>query len=162
MPTSFRILFAALLTLAPALAAETPAPPPATPLSPAQSALESALRETERAFAATMAKRDLAAFASYLAEETVFVGATVRRGKAAVVEGWSRYFEAKEAPFAWEPETAVVLASGTLGMTSGPVYAPDGTRTGTFTSTWRREGDGSWKIVLDTGCPPCDCGGKGK
>jgi len=54
----------------------------------------------------------------------------------------------------------VVLASGTLGLTSGPVYEPDGKRSGTFTSTWRREADGGWKIVLDKGCPPCDCGTK--
>ena len=151
--TLLAILFAAL-----PLAAAQPAP--ATPPAPAIAELETSLRETERAFAATMAKRDLAGFASFLAEDTVFVGGTVRRGKAAVVEGWSRFFEGKEAPFSWEPATAVVGASGTLGLTSGPVYDPDGTRSGTFTSTWRREKDGSWKIVLDTGCPPCDCGKK--
>lgn len=153
--TLLATLFAAL-----PLAAAQPAPAPATPPAPAIAELETSLRETERAFAATMAKRDLAGFASFLAEDTVFVGGTVRRGKAAVVEGWSRFFEGKEAPFSWEPATAVVGASGTLGLTSGPVYDPDGTRSGTFTSTWRREKDGSWKIVLDTGCPPCDCGKK--
>lgn len=153
--TLLATLFAAL-----PLAAAQPAPAPATPPAPAIAELETSLRETERAFAATMAKRDLAGFASFLAEDTVFVGGTVRRGKAAVVEGWSRFFEGKEAPFSWEPATAVVGASGTLGLTSGPVYDPDGTRSGTFTSTWRREQDGSWKIVLDTGCPPCDCGKK--
>ncbi|QQR73903.1 MAG: nuclear transport factor 2 family protein [Holophagales bacterium] len=155
--TLLATLFAAL-----PLAAAQPAPAPATPPAPAIAELETSLRETERAFAATMAKRDLAGFASFLAEDTVFVGGTVRRGKAAVVEGWSRFFEGKEAPFSWEPATAVVGASGTLGLTSGPVYDPDGTRSGTFTSTWRREKDGSWKIVLDTGCPPCDCGAKEK
>lgn len=156
-PTLLATLFAAL-----PLAAAQPAPAPATPPAPAIAELETSLRETERAFAATMAKRDLAGFASFLAEDTVFVGGTVRRGKAAVVEGWSRFFEGKEAPFSWEPATAVVGASGTLGLTSGPVYDPDGTRSGTFTSTWRREKDGSWKIVLDSGCPLCDCGAKEK
>ena len=51
------------------------------------------------------------------------------------------------------------LADGTLGMTSGPVYDPAGQRIGTFNSVWRRGKDGSWKIVFDKGCPPCDCGG---
>lgn len=153
-------LFASLFVAALPLAAAQPAPTPAASQTPAIAELETSLRETERAFAATMAKRDLAGFASFLAEDTVFVGGTVRRGKAAVIEGWSRFFEGKEAPFSWEPATAVVSASGTLGLTSGPVYEPDGTRSGTFTSTWRREKDGSWKIVLDTGCPPCDCGQK--
>jgi ketosteroid isomerase-like protein len=27
---------------------------------------------------------------------------------------------------------------------------------GTFTSIWRRESDGRWRIVFDKGCPPCD------
>ncbi len=157
---SFAAAITALLTLATSIPAQTPAPSAGPTLPADLGALETSLRETERAFAATMAKRDLAGFASFLAEDTVFVGGTVRRGKAAVVEGWSRFFEGKEAPFSWEPATAVVGASGTLGLTSGPVYDPDGTRSGTFTSTWRREKDGSWKIVLDSGCPPCDCGKK--
>ena len=63
--------------------------------------------------------------------------------------------------FSWAPAEVEVLDSGTLAMTSGPVYDPSGTRTGTFTSVWRAEKDGSWKIVLDKGCPPCDCGGTG-
>jgi ketosteroid isomerase-like protein len=40
---------------------------------------------------------------------------------------------------------------------SGPVLAPDGTRIGTFNSVWRREADGSWKVVFDRGCPDCEC-----
>jgi hypothetical protein len=48
--------------------------------------------------------------------------------------------------------------SGTLALSSGPVLDPEGARIGTFHSTWRREGDGTWKILLDIGCPDCDCG----
>jgi ketosteroid isomerase-like protein len=50
-----------------------------------------------------------------------------------------------------------VLASGTLALSSGPVYDPDGKRAGTFNSTWRKEADGRWRVVFDKGCPPCDC-----
>lgn len=42
-------------------------------------------------------------------------------------------------------------------FSSGPVFNPAGQRTGTFNSVWRREKDGHWKIVLDNGCPPCNC-----
>jgi ketosteroid isomerase-like protein len=28
---------------------------------------------------------------------------------------------------------------------------------GTFNSVWRRESDGSWKVVFDKGCDACDC-----
>jgi ketosteroid isomerase-like protein len=120
--------------------------------------LEEQVRATERAFAKSMADRDLAAFTAHLADETVFVGAAALRGRQAVVDAWSRFFEGPEAPFSWEPETVLVLASGTLALSSGPVRNPVGERVGTFNSVWRREADGTWRIVFDKGCPPCDCG----
>lgn len=123
--------------------------------------LREQVRRTEIAFAATMAERDHEAFRSFLAEETIFLSAKgVLRGREAVAEGWKRFYETPEAPFSWAPETVEVLDSGTLAISTGPVSTPDGARVGTFNSTWRREQDGSWKIVLDNGCPPCDCGGQ--
>lgn len=116
------------------------------------------VRDRERAFAKSMADRDLAAFESFLADEAIFIsGQGPLRGKAAVVAGWKRYFEGKTAPFSWEPETVEVLDSGGLALSRGPVHDPEGRRVGTFTSTWRREADGRWLIVLDSGCPPCPC-----
>jgi ketosteroid isomerase-like protein len=120
-------------------------------------ALQSQVRERERAFAKTMADRDLTAFATFVSEEAIFMGATPFRGRQAVAEGWKRFFEAKAAPFAWEPERVEVLESGTLAISSGPVFDPEGQRIGTFNSTWRREADGVWRVVIDIGCPPCRC-----
>jgi ketosteroid isomerase-like protein len=119
--------------------------------------LKEQVKKTETAFAKTMADRDHKAFTAHLADETIFFSnGGVLRGKAAVAEGWKRWFEGPKAPFAWEPAEVEVLDSGTLAMSSGPVYDPDGKRIGTFNSVWRREPDGSWKIVLDKGCPPCN------
>ena len=116
------------------------------------------LRATEEAFARTMADRDHQAFVSFLAEETVFFGQRGEiRGKEAVAAAWKPLYERPEAPFSWQPESATVLDSGTLGLTSGPVLAPDGSRIGTFNSVWRRGSDGSWKVVFDRGCPDCEC-----
>jgi len=124
--------------------------------------LREQVRAAETAFAKTMADRDHAKFTTFLADETIFFGSkSVMRGKSAVSEAWKRFFEGPKAPFAWAPEKVEVLDSGTLAMSSGPVTDPEtGARVGTFNSTWRREKDGSWKIVLDIGCPQCECGEK--
>jgi ketosteroid isomerase-like protein len=114
--------------------------------------------DTERAFAKTMADRDHQAFASFLAVEAVFLSAQATlRGQPAVAQAWKALYEQPQAPFSWEPERVEVLDSGTLALSTGPVRDPGGNRVGTFTSVWRREGEGKWRIVLDSGCPPCRC-----
>lgn len=118
--------------------------------------LQADLRAAETAFAKTMADRDHAAFSRFISDEAVFFGRNGEiRGREAVVEAWAPLFEGKDPPFSWRPEVAVVVESGGLGLTSGPVLDPEGKQTGTFNSTWRREKDGSWKVVFDKGCPPC-------
>ncbi len=112
------------------------------------------LGAVETAFAATMADRDLNAFVGFLDAETVFfAGPTELRGAEAVKQAWARFFETEAAPFSWRPEVVSVLDSGSLGLTSGPVFDPEGNRIGTFNSIWRRNADGVWKIVFDRGCP---------
>lgn len=121
--------------------------------------LREQVRQREIAFAKTMADRDHEAFKSFLAEDAIFLsGTNALKGAEAVADAWKSLYEKPEAPFSWMPETVEVVESGGLAISTGPVFAPDGTRAGTFNSTWRREKDGSWKVVLDNGCPPCDCG----
>jgi ketosteroid isomerase-like protein len=120
--------------------------------------LKEEVRQTETAFAKTMADRDHAAFASFLAADTVFFGGGVLRGKAAVADAWKGSYQGQAAPFSWAPENVEVLDSGELGFSSGPVFDPAGKRVGTFNSVWRKEKDGKWRIIFDNGCPRCDCG----
>jgi ketosteroid isomerase-like protein len=115
------------------------------------------VRAAERAFAKTMATRDLKSFSGYVSAEGVFFGAKgPLRGREAVVEAWKRFFEAKDAPFSWEPEVVEVLGSGSLALTSGPVHDPDGKLIGTFTTIWRHEPDDRWRVVFDKGCQVCE------
>lgn len=107
----------------------------------------------ESSFAATLANRDIEAFASFIAPEAVFFGRNPIRGRDAVVAAWRSYFEGPDAPFSWKPETVEVLPSGTLALTSGPVHGPDGKLTNTFTTIWRLDSDGKWRVIFDKGCP---------
>ena len=121
-----------------------------------QTKLEAEVRAAETAFAKSMADRDPQAFAKWVADDAVFFGRDkVTRGKQAVVDSWAGLFEGPNAPFSWSSEAAVVLESGTLALSYGPVLGADGKRFGTFNSVWRREKDGSWKVIFDKGCDYC-------
>jgi ketosteroid isomerase-like protein len=132
---------------------------PGSAMAETNAELKEQVRKTELAFAKTMADRDAAAFATFLASETIFMSnGTVTRGARQVAERWKKFFDGPKAPFSWAPEYVEVLESGTLAMSSGPVRDPDGKRVGTFNSVWRRDRARQWKIILDNGCPACNCG----
>jgi ketosteroid isomerase-like protein len=120
-------------------------------------ALAEQVKAAETAFAAAMAARDLDAFAKHVADEAIFYGReNVTRGKTAVVASWKPLFEGPKAPFSWGPESVEVLDSGALALSTGPVRNAEGNLIGRFNSIWRREADGTWKVVFDKGCPVCD------
>ena len=126
---------------------------------PAVSATELSkqVADAERAFAKTMADRDHTAFASFVSEEAVFFSGptTVLRGRKQVAEGWKPLYEKPAAPFSWGPEKVEVLDSGKLALSTGPVHDPSGKVVGKFTSIWRLEEPGKWRVVFDKGCDVC-------
>jgi ketosteroid isomerase-like protein len=120
------------------------------------SVLQMQVRNTEIAFAATMAERDFAGFKSFLSAEAIFLsGDNALRGAEQVALSWQAFFTGKEVPFSWRPETVVVLDSGTLALSTGPVFDASGKLISYYTSTWRQELPGVWKIVLDKGNKAC-------
>jgi ketosteroid isomerase-like protein len=119
---------------------------------------EREVADTERAFAKTMADRDFSGFKSFLSDDTIFFsGPTPLRGKQMVVAAWQRFYDKPEAPFSWQPEQVQVLESGDLALSTGPVRDSKGKLFATFTSIWRREAPGQWRIVFDKGNEVCDC-----
>jgi ketosteroid isomerase-like protein len=129
-----------------------------TPPHPDTTELARQVADTERAFAKTMADRDHAAFVSFVSTEAIFfTGPSPLRGRQQVADVWKRFYEKPEAPFSWAPEQVEVLASGTLALSSGPVWDPKGKQIATFTSIWRLEAPGVWRIVFDKGNEVCDC-----
>ena len=122
-----------------------------------RAALQQQVMDTERAFAKTMADRDHAAFSAFLSEETVFFsGPKALRGKQAVADAWQRFYDKPAAPFSWQPAQVEVLDSGTLALSTGPVYDAQGKLIATFNSIWRQEAPGVWRIVFDKGSDVCN------
>jgi len=155
MPTLLRFLAACALALGLAGTAQAQAPA-AAPTG--HEKMRQEVFALERAFAKTMADRDLAAFTRFLSAETVWTGsAGPLIGPDAVVGAWKKFFEGPNPPFSWEPDRVEVMANGLLALSTGPVRGPDGKVAARFNSVWRQEAPGVWRIVLDMGTPGCDC-----
>ncbi len=49
-----------------------------------------------------------------------------------------------------------MVGDGSLGYSTGLVRDPKGELIGRFTSVWRQEAPGRWRIVIDRGVPLSD------
>lgn len=106
-------------------------------------------RQAEIAFAKAFADRDADLFFSFVAEDAHFLNASrTLSGRKAVREVWSKYFEGT-APFSWKPERVLSNAAGDIALSTGPVLDPQGNHIGDFSSIWRKQPDGSWKVIFD-------------
>lgn len=150
MHPTMRMTLLSTALVAAAAQAQTAAPTPEQ-----MQAWQREVRAAECGFAASMARRDLAAFERHLAESTLFFMGPNRplHGRAAVVAAWKRFYEGPEAPFQWEPDEIAVSPDGQFGYSTGPVRNAKGELTNRFNSVWRREGPGRWIIVIDRGAP---------
>ncbi len=117
------------------------------------------LMEADRAFAADVAAGGADAWAAWFAEDGAMMqeGAGEIRGRTAIREAVA-YLDQPGVTLTWEPSRAEIAASGDLGWTTGTwesrteVDAPPASR-GRYVSIWRRQPDGSWKVVMDLGVP---------
>ncbi|HEV7606300.1 MAG TPA: nuclear transport factor 2 family protein [Steroidobacteraceae bacterium] len=113
------------------------------------------VRATEIAFAKTLADRDVKAFARMIAPDAIWLADAPLRGPAEVLTRWQKYFDAAQPPFSWAPELVEVQEGGKLALSTGPVTNAAGKRVGTYTSIWRREKSGEWRLIFDRGCLAC-------
>ena len=113
-----------------------------------------------------MADRDLKRFLSFVGEPATFNGGTPTEihGRDAVAKDWAPYFQANDPRLTWKPTKAEILGHGDLGYTVGSwerraAPAPAGgaqapatavTR-GNYLTVWKKQADGAWRIVFDTG-----------
>lgn len=131
----------------------------AAPLpSPADlAAVAAEVKAAEIAFAKTMADRRLDQFTDFVADDAVFNGATPHIGRAAVVDAWKSLFKAPQAPFSWAPDAVAPSADGRTAISTGLARDPAGKIVSRFTSIWRKDADGHWRVIVDQGVDACDC-----
>ena len=111
------------------------------------------LVETEQTFAKTAAdKNTKAAFLEFLADDGIVFNPTEANGKLV----WKARPESP-ALLAWNPAWADISSDGKLGYTTGGwEFRPKGKTDkpagfGEYVTLWQKQGDGSYKAVLDIG-----------
>ena len=110
--------------------------------------------EADKAFSAESEKNGMKkAFLEFGADDAVLL----RPGFLPIIEGdVIRFLNAQEDTsfvMTWEPRGADIASSGDLGFTYGTykVVTGDTTLLGTYLNVWRKQEDGTWKFVVDTG-----------
>ena len=133
--------------------AALPLPAQNAPAADNNAAIENRLLQLEADFARATAKLGGEGFASFFADDAVTFP---QNGKIATGKPKADW-KPTDFQLTWRPEKAVVAASGDLGYTYGyyqsRAHAPQGdvVHEGKYTTIWRRQKDGSWKVVLDIG-----------
>jgi ketosteroid isomerase-like protein len=111
------------------------------------------LIDSEKAFSRTSeAKGIREAFLTYLSPDAV----VFRPGPVEGRPVYEKMDPANPVVLTWEPEVAEVAASGELGYTSGSYQVRPGrdvepTGFGHYVSIWKKQADGTWKVLLDIG-----------
>jgi ketosteroid isomerase-like protein len=120
-----------------------------------------ALLAADLAFAKVTAEKGLEGWLSWFAPDAkIFLtGEAVVEGLESVKACYAKNgFDPKE--LRWKPSGGEMAASGDLGYTYGTASWPGTdekgnkvTRTGKYLTVWKRQADGSWKVVADIGNP---------
>ena len=117
------------------------------------------LLQMEADFLKAATDRGSAGYMSYYAEDAVELpnGEAVIKGKTNIAKTMA-FLDDKSNHLTWKPDGADVSSSGDLGYTYGTfefsTAGKDGKPTvehGKYTSIWKKQKDGSWKVVLDMG-----------
>jgi ketosteroid isomerase-like protein len=117
------------------------------------------LRQLEGEFMKAAAEKGAEGYMSYYAEDAVEVpnGEDAIQGKANIAKTMG-FLDDKKNQLLWTPVGADMSVSGDLGYTWGTFefrsQDKDGkpiVEHGKYTSIWKKQRDGSWKVVLDMG-----------
>lgn len=143
-----------------------PAAAPNPLADPTMNSGKTFLFDLEAKFAKDVAAKGGAGFAEWFAEDGVALGNGVAPlvGKVAIEK--SATWLPKDYQLTWTPTDGMIGPSGDMGYTWGHFegHSKDAngnpvTTTGRYMTIWRREKDGTWKVVLDAGAnEPADAG----
>ena len=117
----------------------------------------------EIGFSKSIENRDLEAFKSFIDPDARFISQAPLRGIEAIATSWSAFIPEDGPRIKWRPQFVEVLEDETLALTRGPYRYTTKNEAGeplvfwgTFNSVWRKQDDGSWRVVFDAGNPAAE------
>lgn len=124
------------------------------------------LYDLEARFAKDVLERGGAGFAAWFAEDGVALGNGAKPLIGRVAIARSANWSPQAYQLIWTPTDAVMSPAGDMGYTWGHFegHSKDAngnpiTTSGRYMTIWRKEPDGSWKVVLDAGAnEPAEAG----
>ncbi len=117
------------------------------------------LKQLEGEFMKAAAEKGSAGYMSYYADDAVEVpnGASAIIGKVNIAQGMN-FLDDKNNQLIWSPLGADISAAGDLGYTYGTFEFHSKDKSGKvsidygkYTTIWKNQPDGSWKVALDMG-----------
>jgi len=152
-----RVLLA-LLALTLFATAQTSPQPKAK--APAKLSGQQLLLKADRAFARDTAAKRLDGWMLYMADDAVLFSDKPVVGKDAIRAYYQPAFANPDYILTWQATHAEMCRSGDTGYTTGryELQAKDGkgnkvVRHGSYLTVWKKQSDGSWKVIADGGAP---------
>jgi ketosteroid isomerase-like protein len=128
--------------------------------APSLQAAADQIVKSDAAFAQSVAEKNREKFLSFIAEATTFGGGTANElhGRDAVMKAWGDFFTPNGPTLSWTPTKGEVIGAGDVGYTTGnSVFRQKDAsgkvteRRGQYVTVWKKQSDGSWKVIFDTG-----------
>jgi ketosteroid isomerase-like protein len=121
-----------------------------------------ALLAIDRDFAARVEQQGFRVMEDFYDEDAVYMpsfAATIE-GREKILDAYRPYYDSTTMKLAWTPTRAEVARARDLGWTMGTytftrIDDKGNTlvRHGRYVTVWKKQRDGSWKAVLDSGSP---------
>jgi len=118
------------------------------------------LKKADQDWAKSVADKNLDQFMSFIGDDAYMCDLTGKwmHGKDTIKADWTKPLADPSFKLSWTVESADVSKSGDLGYTRGSFAGSGGSDTfsGSYTTVWRKDKDGKWRVAVDiaSAAPP--------